>query len=441
MTDAAAPQFSATDGIDGGELRLPRPPGVIRRFWARHRVAADTILAVAVGLMAVIGAMQAVSRSGEASWLTAVTIMLVAVGVTGVYVRRTRPLMTVVAGSAPIIALLWAPADTVLVPAVVAVYSVAAYRSARSGSIAAGAVWGAATVTVAIGTLVLRSEVFGPDGRADLSAGTAVLAFATQFGILTALALAIGINIGNRRRYLAAVIERARQLAVERDQRGQLATAAERARIAREMHDIVSHSLTVMVALAEGSAVAAAPSAPDAATAMRTVAETGRGAMIDMRRMLGVLGGADTVETDIAPQPGFADIPALIDRFRALKMPVVFRGKGPQPDDPAVQLAVYRLVQESLTNALRHAHGPTQVLVSVTVEDGVLRASITDNGLAGFGTATRPSPAGSGRGLIGLRERLATVGGTVTAGPRTDGSGWAVHATMVLDDGTGGGST
>jgi signal transduction histidine kinase len=246
-----------------------------------------------------------------------------------------------------------------------------------------------------------------------------------------ALALAVGINVGNRRRYLAALIDRARQLAHERDEQGRWATAIERARIAREMHDIVSHSLTVMVALAEGSAMAATSAAPDAAAAMRTVADTGRGAMVDMRRMLGVLGGDP--DADTAPQPGISDLPELLGRFRSLQVPVSFRSEGPAPHDPAVQLTVYRLVQESLTNALRYSIEPTEVLVTLTRGDGRLTVTVADDGLGGGGP--RPKPAGSGRGLIGLRERVTAIGGTLTAGPRTDGRGWIVQATLVLDAG------
>ncbi len=433
MTEATAPQFSAADTIDGGELRLPRPPGVIRRFWARHPVAADSILAALVGLAAASDAMRTGLRHGAVSALTVIAIALVAISVTGIFVRRTQPLVTVAVGSAPMLTLLWSQSDMVMAPAVVAVYAVAAHRSARSGVIAAGTVWAAATLTMAIGELatgpLLLDYGFDTYEFTDRPVWAAVLAFATQLGILLALALAIGINIGNRRRYLAAVIERARQLAVERDQQGQLAAAAERARIAREMHDIVSHSLTVMVALAEGSAIAAANDAPQAATAMRSVADTGRAAMVDMRRMLGVLGGDGGAET--APQPGISDLPALINRFRALKVPVAFRTEGPAPRDPAVQLLVYRLVQESLTNALRYAHAPTEVLVAVARRDGTLAVTVTDDGI---GSDARPTAMGSGRGLIGLRERVGSFGGTLTAGPRADGRGWRVQAAIPLDD-------
>jgi signal transduction histidine kinase len=434
VTEALAPQFSAADPIDGGELRLPRPPGVIRRFWARHPVAADSILAAVVGLAAASDAMDTGLRRGAVSWLTVIAIALVGISVIGIYVRRTQPLLTSAIGSAPIVTLLWTPSDQVLLPTVVAVYAVAAHRSARSGAVAAAAVWASATITVTLGEVwlgpLLTTYGFGTYGATDRPVWAAVLAFSIPLAVLLALALAIGINIGNRRRYIAAVIERARQLAVERDQQGQLAAAAERARIAREMHDIVSHSLTVMVALAEGSAIAAAQDAPQAASAMRAVADTGRTAMVDMRRMLGVLGGG--TDADTAPQPGLADLPLLISRFRALKVPVAFRTEGTVPSDPAVQLTVFRLVQESLTNALRYANAPTEVLVSVAQHDGGLVVTVTDDGVGG--PASRAKPAGSGRGLIGLHERVASVGGTLTAGPRADGHGWRVQAVLAFDD-------
>lgn len=434
MTDSAAPQAPTADPVGGGGLRLPRPPGVIRRFWARHPRTADTVLALAVCVFAIPGDIQ-IGRAAEVpAWLTVSAIALTLVGVAGLYLRRRRPIATAALSCASIVTLIWSPAGTVLAPAVFAVYAVAVHRSTRSGALAAAALWCLTMVTFTIGSYVISPgrvlRAIDSAGHAEPSGIATALSFATAFAVVLALALAVGVNVGNRRRYLAALIDRARQLAVERDQQGQLAAVAERARIAREMHDIVSHSLTVMVALAEGSAASAGPAAPAAAAAMRTVADTGRSAMIDMRRMLGVLGGGATETT---PQPGFADLPALIDRFRELGMPVAFRGKGHQPGDPAVQLTVYRLVQESLTNALRYAVGPTSVLVTVTVDDATLTASILDNGLPGFG-ADRPEPVGSGRGLIGLRERVAAVGGSLDAGPRADGPGWQVVATLLLGD-------
>jgi signal transduction histidine kinase len=154
--------------------------------------------------------------------------------------------------------------------------------------------------------------------------------------------------------------------------------------------------------------------------------------MVDMRRMLGVLGGDS--ESDTAPQPGIADLPGLLGRFRSLNLPVAFRSDGTAPRDPAVQLTVYRLVQESLTNALRYSVGPTEVLVTMSHRDGRLTVTVTDDGLGG--AVSRPKPVGSGRGLIGLRERVTAIGGTLTAGPRVDGCGWKVEATLDVDAGT-----
>ncbi|HWL01231.1 MAG TPA: histidine kinase [Microbacteriaceae bacterium] len=433
MTSPPGPQLSVADHLGGGELRLPRQPGVIRLFWARHPRLTDTILAVVLGGLAATGGLRIADFDAGLGWLSIGALLLIVVSVAGLYVRRTRPLTAVALGAAVILASVWAAGEIVLAPIVFAVYSVPVYRSVRAGWAAAAVVWAASVLATVVGETFPRPGGavvgFGP----DLVPGFALLSFAIQFGVVLALALAIGINVGNRRRYLAALIDRARQLAVERDQQGQLATAAERARIAREMHDIVSHSLTVMIALAEGSAVSADEAAPDAAEAMRKAADTGRAAMVDMRRMLGVLGG----DVEIAPQPGFADLPDLIDRFRSLGVPVAYRHDGSPAPDPAVQLAVYRVVQEALTNALRYARGPTEVAVRIGVDDDVLTAEITDDGLAGFPT----EPAGTGHGLLGLRERVAALGGTLTTGPRRDGRGWSVEAALPLGESAGPGAS
>ncbi|MEJ3405857.1 histidine kinase [Rathayibacter sp. YIM 133350] len=434
MTEPQKPQLSAVDPFDGAELRLPREPGVIRSSWARHPRLSDTLIALFWGLLAATGAASLERETSVSVWATIATLFLIAVSVAGFYVRRTRPLLTVALSGAVILASIWSPDDVVLAPAVFAVYSVPIHRSARAGWIAAAGVEAAAIVASLIGEYLPRSSSginpFNPAEGAGLSVFSSVLAFSIQFGVILALALAIGINVGNRRRYLSALVDRARQLAVERDQRGQLAAAAERARIAREMHDIVSHSLTVMIALSEGSAAAAEPAAPEAAAAMRRAADTGRDAMTDMRRMLGVLGG-DT-DAQIAPQPGFADLPELIEQFRALGIPVTYRLDDVETPDPIVQLAVHRVVQEALTNTLRYAHGPSQVTVRIGVDHGSLIVAVTDNGMAGFPT----KPAGTGRGLLGLRERVTALGGTLAAGPIENGHGWRVEARLPLNEET-----
>ncbi|HET6672221.1 MAG TPA: histidine kinase, partial [Agromyces sp.] len=234
----------------------------------------------------------------------------------------------------------------------------------------------------------------------------------------------IGVTVGNRRRYLDALIARAHDLARERDQQAELAAAIERARIAREMHDIVSHGLTVMITLAEGSAATAGRDPERAADAMRHVADAGRDALGEMRRMLGVLTGPADAVADRAPQPDVAAIPALVDGFREAGLPVRLTTVGPAITEPTLQLAVYRLIQEGLTNALRHAAGAHRVDVRIEHVDEVVTIVVEDDAVHPASQMT-----GAGRGLAGLRERVGLYGGTLEAGP-VPGGGWRLLATL-----------
>jgi signal transduction histidine kinase len=193
------------------------------------------------------------------------------------------------------------------------------------------------------------------------------------------------------------------------------------------MHDIVSHSLSVMIALAHGSAEITSRDPDRAVEGMREVARTGRIALADMRRMLGVL--RDTPNgwppDSATPTPGVDDLPALVGSFRAAGLSVSMSCTGDVPADPALQLTVYRIVQESITNALKHAHGATRVSVAITFGPDLVTVIIEDDGVA----ETTPSDD-VGRGLVGIGERVALYGGTTTAGP-TDVGGWAVHARLI----------
>jgi signal transduction histidine kinase len=244
--------------------------------------------------------------------------------------------------------------------------------------------------------------------------------------LLVLATVSLGITIRTRQAYLAELEERAVRLERERDQQGQIVAAGERARIARDMHDVVAHNLAVMIALADGAALTAATRPERAADAMAHVAETGRQALGEMRRLLGVL-HEDDVGT--APQPGLADVEALVAQVRTAGLPVTLTVTGTPGDwGPGVGLAVYRIVQEALTNTLKHA-GP-DVVAEVTLvydADGVT-ATVLDDGRA---TATATATAtGDGRGLAGMTERAATYGGELSAGPRTDGAGWRVRARL-----------
>nr|WP_259392979.1 histidine kinase [Microbacterium halimionae] len=243
---------------------------------------------------------------------------------------------------------------------------------------------------------------------------------------LLLLGVLIGINVGNRKRYLEALIGRSRQILIERNQHSRLAAAAERTRIAREMHDIVSHSLTVIVALSEGASVT--NDRERAAEANRAIAGTARSALDEMRVMLGVL--RDDDNNDIVPLvPDLASsLSELVDAARAAGFRVVLSTSGEPGGSSAARLAVLRIAREGLTNAMRYSHDPAQISLSVIYTDNEIEVSIENDGAH----PSEPSQ-GSGYGLKGLGERLTFVGGTMTAGFVAD-SIWRLRARIPKED-------
>jgi signal transduction histidine kinase len=250
---------------------------------------------------------------------------------------------------------------------------------------------------------------------------------------LFAAALGLGLYSATRRDYLAGLRDRAERLERERDQQVALAAAAERARIAREMHDIVAHNLTVMVTLSEAAA-ASVPRAPDRATEiMYEVSATGRHALADTRRLLGVLRQNRDQPADgaLQPTPGLADLDGLIEQVRSAGLDTTLEITGHAPSLPeGVQLTVYRLVQEALTNTLKHAGPSARAGVRLRFTQRELHVEIDDDGAgAGLAAAAR----GPGGGLLGMAERVHAYGGDVTAGPRQP-HGWQVRARLNLED-------
>ncbi|MFD5461873.1 histidine kinase [Kitasatospora sp. NPDC127059] len=250
-------------------------------------------------------------------------------------------------------------------------------------------------------------------------------------------AVALGIAVRVRRAQLAGLRERAARLEIERDQRSRLATATERTRVAREMHDIIGHNLSVIVTLADGGAYAAQASPERGREALQLIGETSRQALGELRRMLGVLRDQADQEAEFNPQPGIADLDGLCARIRAAGPQVVYTvGGDPDRLDRGVQLMAYRIVQEALTNTLKHAGPDTRAHVTLTAEATRLRVRVQDSGPPGGARPVRPD--GEGHGLAGMRERAALYAGTVTAGPGP-GAGWTVEAVLDLTpDPTGG---
>ena len=247
---------------------------------------------------------------------------------------------------------------------------------------------------------------------------------------LYAAALGLGLYSATRRAYMAELTDRAERLEHERDQQVALAAAAERARIAREMHDIVAHNLTVMVTLSEAAA-ASTPGSPErSAELMRGVSAIGRRALADTRSVLGVLRqeAAPPAADSLVPVPGLAQIDELVSQVRTAGLETTVEYSGQVPDLPeGLQLTVYRLVQEALTNTLKHAGPGARASVHLRFRPGELRVDVTDDGVGDAGSAP-----GAGGGLVGMRERARAYGGDVAAGPRQP-HGWHVSARLDLD--------
>lgn len=226
-----------------------------------------------------------------------------------------------------------------------------------------------------------------------------------------------GTTVGVRRAYVAAVEDRAARLEREQETLRRVVLATERNRIARELHDVVSHGLGVVVVLAAGAAARARTDPAAAQEAMLTVERTGRRSLVEMRRMLGLL-RADDPSPD-GPQPRLADLDRLLDEVRAAGLPVDIEvSGGPAVLDDGVELAAYRIVQEALTNVRRHAGASvTRAQVELHHRPGELVVRVTDDG-SGPAPVTGGEP---GHGLVGMRERVASCGGTLRTGPGPSG--------------------
>ncbi|TFV56553.1 sensor histidine kinase [Geodermatophilus sp. DF01-2] len=301
--------------------------------------------------------------------------------------------------------------DTVLpadVAALAMIHALSAYAPRWAGR--------AGLVAGLVGAGLAAVRYFSPD----------VLVSAGSIGVAVVAAWALGDLRRARVREIDDLQERARLLELERDQEMRLAATAERARIAREMHDVVAHSLSVVVAQADGGRYAGRADPAAATGALEAIAATGRQALADMRGLLGVL-REDGGEV-YAPQPDVAAIPGLVDDVRASGLDVDLLVEGMPRELPAgPQLAAYRVVQESLTNVLKHAGPASRAWVRLHWRPDALELSVLDDGRGA--SAAMAGSDGAGQGLDGMRERARLHGGRLNAGPRP-GGGFGVHAVL-----------
>ncbi|MGH7721948.1 MAG: sensor histidine kinase [Candidatus Dormibacteria bacterium] len=379
----------------------------------RRRVSSGRLfdLGIVLGLL-LVGATIVVSSTHElprfgvlhAPWYAVVAVSLMAL-----LLRRRFPLATlgVILAALLVEALLRSP--ILVQPLVlVGVYTVAA-RVPWRVSLPLTAVSVAVFVT---GTSVSRGQLTFPE-------------------LVTALipigaAYVVGIYAGTRTAYVDALQARALQLARERELLAHTAVAEERVRIARELHDVVAHHLSLITVQAGAIQTQLSPDHPAHALA-ESMAGSGREAMAEMRRMLGLLRTEPGEFPERSPHPGIEQVPALIDQARAAGLDVELLIDGNLPMvPPAVDLSTYRIVQEALTNVLRHA-GPAHCRVRLGVEKQAVLLRVTDDGRGGRANHL----GGAGHGLAGMRERVALFGGELFAGP-VPGGGFAVQATLPL---------
>ncbi|HSU01887.1 MAG TPA: sensor histidine kinase [Nocardioides sp.] len=296
----------------------------------------------------------------------------------------------------------------------IAVYSVARWSPRWQGVVAllvayAGAVVASARWTVGLGAEDLTAEVLMP--------------YAVTIAAIVTAAWALGFAAQQRERYVASLVARAEQAERMAEREVDLAARDERSRIAREMHDVVAHGLSVIVVQADGARYAAAKDPAVAVDTLETISGAGREALTEMRRLLGLLRDGDT---GVAPQPGLDDVRHLVDEARAAGTRVeADLPTAPTEVPDGVGLAAYRIVQEALTNVRKHAGPDASVRLRVAVGREV-EVEVRDDG--------RGAAAGSdghGLGLVGMRERAAVHGGTLETGPVT-GGGFAVSARLPL---------
>jgi signal transduction histidine kinase len=380
-----------------------------KRFVGRER-AIDVLLAVFAGVVTEVLAWTdgflGVHISGP-QWFTAALPLLLGLPLLW---RRSHPLLawSFVASGIALQALISgnsAEGLEIVAALLAGPYAVAAYGSRRQ-SIA-----GLAILVATYAIYAWNDQNFRSGRTADK--------WATAFFAVAALAAWLIGNVVHSRRREAIVAERARLL----DEQARAAVAAERSRVARELHDIVSHNLSVVVLQAAGARAASERRDFDATDTLQKIEERGREALVEMRRMLGVL-RAEGAEAELEPQPTLHDIPALVDSIRRTGLSIAADCADVEVP-PLIGLSAFRVVQEGLTNVLKHAgHAHAEVRVHVGADE--IEVRVADDGAGAITHAN-----GSGHGLTGMRERVALLGGELRVGPRP-GGGFEVHARLPL---------
>lgn len=378
--------------------------------WLRHPSArTQDIALVAVLAVPVVGTGTADAVQHGRPWLA----LLAVVSVGALLFRRRWPFVALAVISAAVIAA--SPNGATAFPVLVVLYTIASTRP-----------WRASALAIAI--LVAGSVIDTALDGGPLRVGDGI-AFAVQCAAVAAL----GLYIGARRAAVEVLRERADRLDRERELLADRAVAEERVRIAQELHDVVAHNVSLIVVKAQ----ALGATVPDDRVAEATdgIADLGRQAMAEMHRTLKLLRTTDDEAAERAPQPGLANLDKLLEQSRAAGLDIDLAVEGePRELSQSLDLSAFRIVQEALTNVVKHA-GRARASVTVGYRPKALELSIVDSG-DGTATPARGVATPGGHGLIGMRERAALFGGTLTARPRAD-RGFEVNAVLPYSEGRG----
>jgi signal transduction histidine kinase len=384
-------------------------------WFQAHPFAADVLLAVVVTALTVPSLWSTPTGEGDTNFRDPDVLGLVLLVLSSAPIawRRRSPFPTlVVVGTAAVLYEAFGyPTQFSTVGVLIALYTAAAHLDRRR-SLQAGLFVAAGLAVVLI---TARWEVtIG-------SVASNIVIFATVW--------LIGDNLKTRRAYVDSLRERAERAEQTRAAEAQRAVAEERTRIARELHDVVAHSMSVMLVQTGAARRVLSTDPAQATAALQAVEDTGRGAMQEMRRLLGVL-REDTAPATLAPQPSLDGLEALTAQFGEAGLHVTLDVSALDRPLPAgVELSAYRIVQEALTNALKHAGPGVSVVVTVRADGDDLDVEVVDDGR---GAAAALTTGGGGHGVVGMRERADVCGGDLVAGPRA-GGGFEVRARLPLE--------
>ncbi|WP_442544265.1 sensor histidine kinase [Arthrobacter sp. KN11-1C] len=399
------------------EITLRRR-GRIRRYLFEHPRVMDAVVVLCYSLLALA---TFISSIVDGKWFAA--LLLVAIAAI-LFLRRRNPLSVTAAVAVLEVAvtLLNPWGSNVSAGLWFALYAVAVGRARTFALI----VFGAASLPLTLVYLFMwTSPVTPSNGEAIPENFHLISNIAAAVSILLSnlIATGIGISVRQRREHESEIRAWAARTA-------RLGSVTERNRIAREMHDVVAHSLTVMISLSDGAAVVVKKDPERAGEVLGELSRTGRTALADMRRVLGVLRDDTAKSAPLEPLVSGHDLSKLLDGFRTAGLPLHYSHTGPAlPENPAFQLTVYRIVQESLTNVLRYGRSLSQVDVRIVRDGDSVTIDVLDDGRGSRDPGTEEAALGTGQGIAGMRERAGIYAGSVDAGPGIPG-GWRVHAEL-----------